>query len=382
MLNLLFAALASLAAALCAGENPGVTAVPLLQEPVGAKAVGLGTAFSAVASDVSILHYNPAGLSNLDHREASAMYLGGRVDQNVEYAAIGGPLPFGGLSGSGYAAGGASLLLSQNGRINVNRTNADGSFAGSQSLDAGGDMVATFGYSERVGFNDWEGVDSNARFHHFAGLSGKFIRSTLAPSYEAHAFAADMGYFMRSPELGVSAAASLLNLGGKMRFISEGDPLPLTLRAATAYHRKLPGPTEHGLLSALEWDYNYYERRWSAAAGLEYQWLESWATRVGYQFRRGLAGLTVGFGVRWGAVVLDYAWAMSRHLGDMHRFSFGFRFGRVPLKEREKGRRRVIESVPEHEPLKGLEQRKPEPPEMPRREFKMERSDGVPDWIY
>src|SRR5262249_28910008 len=132
------------------GESAGTTAVPMLQVPMGARAFAMGTAFTAVASDVSILHYNPAGLANLSEREATMMYLDGRQDPNLEYFAGERPLPFRGFTGSGFATVGASVLFSQNGQIDVRRTNPDGSFAGQETLNAGNDIVTQFAYAERV----------------------------------------------------------------------------------------------------------------------------------------------------------------------------------------------------------------------------------------
>ena len=44
------------------------------QEMVGARAIGMGGAFSAVASDASVAHWNPAALASLQRQEIGFAY--------------------------------------------------------------------------------------------------------------------------------------------------------------------------------------------------------------------------------------------------------------------------------------------------------------------
>jgi hypothetical protein len=81
---------------------------------------------------------------------------------------------------------------------------------------------------------------------------------------------------------------------------------------------------------------------------------------------------------------MDYAWGMSDALTDTHRFTFTYKFGRVSEREREKKRKPYIESMPEKEELKGIEERKPDfidQPQRPRREVPENRK-SAPGWIY
>lgn len=376
--------LAALAAAsrASAAESPGVTAAPVLQVPLGSRALGMGTAFTAVASDSSGPGYNPAGLARVDAHEAGFTFIAGAGESQIQHLAYAGPTPLSGISGNGYTSAGASLLFSQSGAIELNRLKPDGSLQSSQSLSAGSDLVASFGYAERVGMTPLNLSDSSYGVDHFVGVGGKYIRSTLVESYSASALAGDVGYLLNIPEAGWSFGASGLNLGGRLKYIEQADPLPATVRSGVAWQGGVPAG--HSLLAALDGDYVLDERLWHVNAGLEYFWLKSYGFRLGYQFHRGdSAGLTAGFGLRWkGRILFDYAWALGNSFGNTHRFTVTYRFGGVPPSVRGRQRRPFIEAAPEREQIRGLEDRSIES-DVPRpRASPRDRPQGVPGWIY
>ncbi|OGR96920.1 MAG: hypothetical protein A2V88_11540, partial [Elusimicrobia bacterium RBG_16_66_12] len=376
--------LAALAAAsrASAAENPGVSAAPVLQVPLGSRALGMGTAFTAVASDSSGPSYNPAGLARVNAHEAGFTFIAGAGESQIQHLAYAGPTPLSGISGNGYTSAGASLLFSQSGAIELNRLKPDGSLQSSQSVSAGSDLVASFGYAERVGMTPINLSDSSYGIDHFVGIGGKYIRSTLVESYSASTFAGDIGYLLSSPEAGWSFGASGLNLGGRLKYIEQADPLPATVRSGIAWQGGVPAV--HNLVAALDGDYVFAERLWHVNAGFEYFWLKSYGFRLGYQFHRGdSAGLTAGFGLRWkGRVLFDYAWALGDSFGNAHRFTVTYRFGGVPPSVRGRQRRPFIEAAPEREQIRGLEDKRIESDSPRPRAAPRDRPQGVPGWIY
>ncbi|MEK7744189.1 MAG: UPF0164 family protein, partial [Elusimicrobiota bacterium] len=105
-----------------------MTAAPVLQIPLSARAAAMGSAYTGVAADAAALEYNPAGLSGLQSHEFSLTHMKGFVDQTIEHAAFGLPLPFAGLIGNGYSSLGLGVTMSRFGDIEVNRTRPDGAF--------------------------------------------------------------------------------------------------------------------------------------------------------------------------------------------------------------------------------------------------------------
>ncbi|MBI4052298.1 MAG: PorV/PorQ family protein [Elusimicrobia bacterium] len=360
-----------------AKERPGITAAPILQASLGARAVSMGGAYTALADDLYALSYNPAGLGTLNFHELTGMYVKGIEDTRLGFFGYGRPLPFSGLAGQGPPGMGGSVLYSDNGKIEFNRTNPDGSFLSSQNIRAGADVVASVGYGERVGSVEMNVGYGNFDTHHYLGLAGKYIRSELAETYRADAYALDVGYLARVPALNFSFGTSLQNLGGRMKFLEESDPLPMIFRTGAAY--KLSTLWNQTFTAAVNYDHFYYDRFWTLGGGLEYSYDPLLSLRVGYRFHHDTDGLTLGFGIHQAGFVLDYAWALTEVFEALHRVTLSYRFGGISRSDRPKVRRGPVEDIPKSQRLEEMGEEKPRfVPE--RKEKKSE--EGVPGWIY
>jgi len=65
-------------------DNAGLTAFPVLNIPMGGRAEGLATAFSAISDDVSFIEYNPAGSSMLERSELAFFHNNWIADTKLE----------------------------------------------------------------------------------------------------------------------------------------------------------------------------------------------------------------------------------------------------------------------------------------------------------
>ena len=228
--------------------------------------------------------------------------------------------------------------------------------------------------------------------NHFLGASAKFIRSTLAEAFRADAVAADAGYLLQAPDLGLSAGLSMLNLGSNLRYRDDGesDPLPVTFRGGAAYEPKWVGdlsfPPGQRLIVAADVEYLYHERIPRGNLGLEYAIYERQCLRLGYQIDPDVLGLTFGFGAAWRDLRFDYAWSAASEFTDSHRFNVTYRFGKVSRGRREARRRVDIEDLPGRDEIRGgIDEAVPRSMERsgerPRREPEEPRP-RLPGWIY
>lgn len=306
-----------------AKNRSGITAVPSLELPTGARAAVLGPGYAAAADDLYSLQYNPAGLSQLRRREASFLYLKGVEDTALEFAGYGQPLRFPGLLNAGFPVAAAGVLYSQNGTIEVNRTNPDGSFLDSRRLIAGSDLLVSGGYAERLGEQRLAG---GANVELFAGLSVGYLRSTLAEKYNADGVAANGGVLCRLSDPELSLGLSVANFGPPLRYVSEYDPLPLTYRGALGY--TLATLFDHRFLFTAGAEYAVEPAQTRPALALEWTAHREFSLRAGYLFRHDdQLGFSAGLGVTERNFALDYAWVPFDTLADQHRIALTYRFG-------------------------------------------------------
>src|SRR5882672_5499886 len=80
--------------------GPGTTSADILKVGVGARAIGMGEAYTAQADDVSSLYWNPAGLALMQERQASFMYDQMYQGLSFQNANVGIPLENGAIGGS------------------------------------------------------------------------------------------------------------------------------------------------------------------------------------------------------------------------------------------------------------------------------------------
>jgi Uncharacterised protein family (UPF0164) len=287
----LFAALAPLPAAADTGE----TGFAFLKLGVGARAMGLGSAYVALADDPTSVYWNPAGLAAISGTQVTAMHNEWIVDFRQEFVAVGtklGPGSFG--------VGFAGFYSDED----LERRDESGTLTGHYGFN---DIAVTGAYGLKVA-ND---VD--------VGVAVRYVREMIDQE-DAKSVAADVGARYRVGGSGVMLGASVSNLGADAKFEAVEFPLPLTWRAGAAWSRKLESLSGRGTLTA--------EVRRSRSddahfhVGAEYAYREHLALRVGGKFGYDDEHVSFGLGVMKDWFHFDYALApLTSDLGTTHFIS-------------------------------------------------------------
>jgi len=315
----------------------GTSGAIILKQTSGARPLGMGEAFVAVADDVNALNFNPAGLVQIKRHEISVMYLDSLVD--TWFGFIGYAYPIGGK------------VERQRGRTfkSIQERRNQGTIAlGVSSLQAGKMVLEPEGNTVRAqedylanlgfGYIIWRSEEKDEKIKRRArairelrnevslGLGVKFVYSTLVEKYSAMAYAVDVGLLGKFTvgknrlQLGVTGQ----NLGTKIKFEEEGDSLPLTVRAGAAY--RMDFKQEHRLTISTE-AVKPNDGDFRGSGGMEYWYREIFALRAGYKAGYDLDSFTCGVGFVWKNFQLDYGWGMNAgKMGDNHRFSLTTRF--------------------------------------------------------
>jgi len=292
--------LAALAAcALLASRSPaapGATQSEFLKIGLSARAAAMGGAFGAVADDLGAMEYNPAGLGLLTNTQFSAMYARWLADINFGGGSFGYVMPYMGTVA-----------------VSVAGLSMDPIEGDVKKFDASSYLV-------RVALG--RAVLDNLT----VGVGGKVIRESISNLNSAGGTLD--GGLLFVPFQGVTLGAAVMNAGKTSAFDDKSDALPLLLKFAGAW-KGLGG--DYGMVVAavdLDW-YVPPESLFYPAVGVEYWGGRNFALRAGYAYRETdltseAAGLSVGIGVRWESLRLDYAYAPFSSLGNTHRVTFNW----------------------------------------------------------
>ena len=312
----------------------GTTAGTFLSIPVGARALGMGGAFVALANDASAMYWNPAGVSKLFQSEALFAHANWIADVNFNYGGVVVPL-------GDFGTGGVNLTSLSMGEME--RTTEEQPDGTGQMFSAGSFAVGlTYGKT----LTDWFSI----------GFNVKYVNERIWNS-SATGFALDVGTLFTTPFEGLLFGVSISNFGTKMHMT--GDDLlvlkdispnngnnsdvnanlstdyfdmPLTLRVGFAYQ---PIVDEDQVLTiAADWIHPN-DNSENFNLGAEYSLFQRiFSLRAGYNglgLQDGESQFTFGGGLRYALVgnaifKLDYAFERFGRLSNVHKFGVGVVF--------------------------------------------------------
>lgn len=300
----------------------GTTGAQFLNIDVGARAVGMGGAFTATTDDAYALYWNPAGLSQIPRASAGAMhneYLAGIRFQYFTYAQR--------IADHSVLAG--SFRFMDVG--NITQTDISGN-------DVGTFRPRSFILEAGMGQNIPDLTDAERDVS--LGVTARYFQSSIVE--KAAGYSMDIGIQTHYTETYAPYNFGFVvqNLGRGQKFDVARDSLPTTIKMGVSIR---PRPS---LLLALDGIIPVSNQPY-LALGSEYV-LEAkndfqFFLRGGYSLRTvtkgpdGLRGINIGLGAKANNFSFDYAWSPLGQLGNTHRFSVGWN---LPQKRSRTYRRR------------------------------------------
>ncbi|MCK5075379.1 MAG: PorV/PorQ family protein, partial [Calditrichia bacterium] len=309
----------------------GTAVAPFLKIGVGARAMGMGETFVAVANDASTLYWNPAGMTNLEKTSLIASHSMWFADIYHDYVGIVIP------KGSNYI--GVSAIALNTGEEEITTIEEpDGT-----GLYYDVNMIA-LGLSYARKMTD--------RFS--TGITVKYVSERLH-NVTAQTMAFDIGTYLRTGYHGLVIAMNISNLGGKMqlegrdliaiantggnneidaRFKTQPYPLPLNFRVGVAMD--VIGGFDPFMQSeksrfTIAIDGNHpNDNTERINTGIEYAYDEMLFVRAGYKINYDVEKWAFGGGLKFNVgqkiMSVDYAMVDYGDLGMVSRFSLELRF--------------------------------------------------------
>ena len=267
-----------------------------------AKAMAMGSAYTAAATGADALHYNPAGLAGTKSYELAFSHANWLLGSQHDFMGLAFPLKLGGRQ----LSGGFGLTRLSNAAIEGR--SADRSTGGSFSSY---DQAVSLALAARSGKYSF-------------GLGGKYIESSIA-GVKATAFAVDLGVNRQFNSLPISAGFAVQNLGTPMKYINQSDPLPVSVAA--------------GLMLGIIPGFNVTvdarrllrEKSNTVSVGSDYSVMPGFALRTGYMLggvtpASGLSGFTGGVGLNMFQTQVDYSITPFGALGNAQKISLKKKF--------------------------------------------------------
>ncbi|HOX23859.1 MAG TPA: PorV/PorQ family protein, partial [Elusimicrobiales bacterium] len=199
-----------------AAAGAGTTAAPFLKIGAGARIAGMANAYGAVADDSTAIFWNPAGLAAAEGKEFNFGYIKYFEDVKTGNVSYDMDTKFGKL--------GLGVIYLNVPDIERRGLTDSAGIVPSQGMFNAADLAISLGLAKKDAFGALPNVD--------VGAAVKMIRSTI-DNKTATAFAADVGAIYRVHEK-FRLGAALQNAGTQMKFVEEGDPLPISFRLGCA----------------------------------------------------------------------------------------------------------------------------------------------------
>ncbi|MBK7259884.1 MAG: PorV/PorQ family protein [Ignavibacteriae bacterium] len=291
---------AALLQAVPATAGTGASGMAFLKLGVSSQGVAMGDAMTASASGAAATYYNPAGILTRTPAAPTFMVMHKEWIQDTRTQFI----------GTAFGLGESDAL-----GVSVNTTTVSDIEIRTRPGEAQGTFTAR---DLAVGVSYARQLAEHIR----AGVSVRYLYEQILVD-NASGIAGDIGVQMDTPVEGLVAGVALANIGSMNAMRNESVTLPFLARFGVAYPLALPSIDAQATL-AVDGLHLFREGRTLAALGGEIVFLNMVAVRAGYQSGSEGRGVSLGGGVRYGIVSVDYAYSkLATALGNGHTIAVG-----------------------------------------------------------
>lgn len=274
--------------------QPGQDGLAFLKHGVGARAIAMGEAYTAAASDPAATYYNPASLVTSPSSQILLMHKEWMADTRTEFLAA--------------KAGFDDFALA----LSVNAT----SVSDIEIRETPGPALGTFdSRNAAIGLSAAYRIDPTVGI----GITAKYLYEKILTA-EAHGTGIDLGGWYMTP-WDLRLAAAIGNLGSMEELDREATVLPSMVRAGATYETPIEA-VDGGLTLAADFVSLSHESKSHLHMGAELNYKKTLMIRAGYQTGYETQAFSTGLGVRYEMFAVDYAFApMKIDFGSTHTFS-------------------------------------------------------------
>ena len=318
----------------------GLSGGQFLKIGVGARGTGMAGAHSAVASDVSSIFWNPAGLASVKGYAADVSQTFWFAGMSHNFAAAVMPV------GEKYRLA-ASFTRLSSGDIKITTMDQQDGTGGLYNVsDVALGLTLAGSLTDQFSF----GVTAKYIQQAFTNVSAGGFVFDIGTRYNTGYKGIVLGFSINSLGTQQSFEGSDLNrannpVGGiktqpvDMRLLTAPFDMPLSFRAGigtdlckgAVWEPEIDadGVLQHSLVTALDFE-TFSDVPEQFAAGLEYTWKELLSIRGGYRFGNDQFGLAGGIGIKYVGSgfdgQIDYSVNPSQSLGLINRVSVALKF--------------------------------------------------------
>lgn len=298
------------------GGRPG----GFLEYGAGARSLGMGKTFTAIADDASAVYWNPAGLAQLRRKELVALHNKLYVDTDYSFLSL--AIPLGsrckGVGDRQEEQQGVKVYMGVMGiaLVNLNSTGFQlrDEYNYEQGEGGANESAAIVSYGRTI-------LDGSCKVN--AGISLKVVKQNIDTKTDT-GFGADLGLLTNYKRLRLGVNVQNL-IAPRLKLKNKEDVYPLSATLGLGYR-----VLQDKLLIAM--DIRKTENRsLKLHAGSEYIIANLFAIRAGIDETEA----AMGAGIQWRNYAIDYAfayhdaWKGYEDLGASHRFGLTVKWGNV-----------------------------------------------------